>query len=276
MDAESPGIDSVSYHMGVAIGLLATLVTVCVVLTLLVRRVVRFFFRLNTPVLKEQSMPLVRDERHLNSPEYEPSANDYHLWREQDQAVNQLVRQLSACQPRMETSGSSTDDECRQQLFHGLNSSSPFEVAGQMLALLSAPIASVGDLRNGSSPGSTHYVHVGSSKITCSSKDRAREISDGIIRDSWALVRPFREALLLELNAYATKGASLTVHDRKHFIRMGNQWAVFVGTVEEAHKLKGDWEDLYWKHAQPARALILQDLAAVTASGVGPDGKNQA
>jgi hypothetical protein len=285
MEAEATHIEQVTYHAGLAVTVILLLLVAGTMVTILIRRAVDSIFRKRAQTKRvsqrtnerSKAMAIVKDEyatnitrrAALNSPEPDTaeSANDYHKRREQDQAVNQLAHQLAQCAPTMKESA-----VVDMELFHGCEPTDPITRVARMLGLMSAPIASVGDLRNGSSPGSMHYVQVGSSKIVTSTKDRAREICAGLNEDTWALIAPYRDRILAQLHDYAMTRAQPEVSQWNAHIQLGNQWAVFTATSEDAKDLLAQWEAVYWKHVAPAQALILQDLAAVTAAGVGPEG----
>jgi hypothetical protein len=203
------------------------------------------------------------------------SVNDFHTWREQDQAVAQLASQLADLdgnpwevrQLEMEQAPAPTSSQYWIGNYYDQRKSLIMNLANQ-LNKLSAPLATFLE--------AAAVTVGGPGKIPCV-KAGNRIISGGVAADAFKLnadvieiTAPVRVRILAELNAFGKTGVFPEAAGKRYWTaQVSNQLCIFFDTQAEAQEYADKLNASYQAVAAKPRAAILAELAEVTDPSMG-------
>jgi hypothetical protein len=203
------------------------------------------------------------------------SGNDFHTWREQDQAVAQLASQLADMDGapwevhklEMEQAPAPASSQHWIGNYYDQRKSPYMNLANQ-LSKLSAPLAtwleSAAVTVGG--PGKVPVVRAGNRTIAGAKP----EVRDKLNADVITITAQVRTQILAELHQFATTGVFPQASAERYWVtEASNQLVVFSATQEEAQALADQLNASYRALTADARSLVMKELAEVTDPSMG-------
>lgn len=193
------------------------------------------------------------------------SANDVQALRGHDQRIAVITSALDQMGDACWKSGR-VEPEARWLLQCGLTTRpTPWTGVACMLSRARTPLAAVGEARHNAIAGSHHYVNAGSRSVYAGSSEDAKVLAAKLNREQRTLVAPWIQNYLKALNAFALGGRGLTGVDEWEWCVVATpQINVWVGSEEEADKLRRVLNESYLQAIAPAREWLLSELAQLT------------
>jgi hypothetical protein len=203
------------------------------------------------------------------------SVNDFHTWREQDQAVAQLASQLAELdgdpwevkELEMEQAQAPISSQYWIGNYYDQRKSLIMNLANQ-LNKLSAPLATY--LESAAvtvgGPGKVPCVKAGNRTICGATPADARQLNADVI----TITAPVRIQILADLNSYGKTGVFPEAAGKRYWTaQVSNQLCLFFSTAAEAKEYADKLNASYHAVAAKPRAAILAELADVTDPSMG-------
>jgi hypothetical protein len=203
------------------------------------------------------------------------SVNDFHTWREQDQAVAQLASQLAEMdgapwevhELELEQAPAPASSQYWIGNYYDTRKSLIMNLANQ-LNKLSSPLAtwleSAAVTVGG--PGKVPCVKAGNRTICGATPADAKQLNADVI----TITAPIRIRILAELNAFGKTGVFPAEAGKRYWTaQVNNQLCLFFSTQAEAQEYATKLNASYQDVAAKPRAAILAELAEVTDPSMG-------
>ncbi len=208
--------------------------------------------------------------------DYEPSANDYHKFREQDQSLNEAAMQLAdlerlpwnVCGLQQGSNDTiiSLDDMLGKDN-QGLPSRGILAII-RMVTAISKPLASAGEYRKNSGKGSVYYVAIGQSKIPCRDPEHRDRVTRDVNAATADILLPARRAFLRIIHDHATGVAKADSSEYGWCAYAGLQECAVTKTRREAQDLVEKLNGIYLAAIDETRTRLLAQIAKWAATEI--------